>query len=438
MSRYVFKLPDVGEGTTEAEIAKWHVAVGDRVAEDQPLVDVTTDKANVEIPAPVAGTVLSISGKPGEMVAVGSELVVMETDDAAAIGAATDTAAPTASVVAAAPASKQTTLATPSSALASTAPRLARPAGERASASPAVRKRARELGLDLQQIAGTGEGGRITHADLDALAARSGTARDASRPAAPTPAAASVTPIRQKSPDGSKIEAGIEEIRITGIRRTIAERMQEAKRRIPHFSYIEEVDMTALEALRRHLNGKYEGQRPKLTLLPFLVTALAKAMPSFPEMNARFDDDQGIVRRHAAVHVGIATQAPNGLMVPVLRDAGSRDLWDCAAEIARLARVAREGKATREELTGSTITITSLGALGGLATTPVINYPEVAIVGVNKIAERPVVRDGQIVARTMMNLSSSFDHRVIDGWNAARFVQALRELLELPATLFIP
>jgi len=385
MGRYVFKLPDVGEGVAEAEIAQWHVAAGDRIEEEQPLVDVTTDKAIVEIPAPASGTVLSIHGAVGEKIAVGSELVVIETQV------------------------ETLPVAEPHPNVASTsAPAMPR---VQALASPAVRQRARQLGIELPGVQGSGPGGRVTHADLDAFIATTNTS-------------------------AVRIEA-VEEHRLTGIRRKIAERMQEAKRRIPHFSYIEEVDVTALEELRLHLNEEHAGKRPRLTPLPFLLRALVRALPAHPEINARFDDEKGVVQRHAAVHIGIATQTPHGLLVPVLRNASTRDLWDCAAEVNRLATAAREGKATREELSGSTITITSLGALGGVATTPVINYPEVAIVGVNRIAERPVVRGGQVVVRKMMNLSSSFDHRVVDGWNAAAFIQKVKGLLEQPATLFV-
>ncbi len=445
MGRYVFRLPDVGEGTAEAEIAAWHVAVGDRIEEDQPLVDVTTDKAIVEIPAPVSGTVISLHGAAGETVAVGSDLVVFDVEGAG-------NAEATKTQPAAAPPPAQTSREKPApeatvgrsaeakpeavsppagqrSAISDEAPALRRLAvatpaafatrtpGEKPVAAPAVRRRARELGVELQFIPGSGPGGRITHADLDAYLAH-----DA---AVPRQARVSALP-RQ----------GIEEHRVIGIRRKIAERMQEAKRRIPHFSYIEEVDMTALEALRLHLNARF-AQRTKLTLLPFLMRGLVATLPEHPEINARFDDDNGVVHRQAGVHIGIATQTPNGLVVPVVRHAEARDLWGCADEVARLANAAREGKATREELAGSTITITSLGPMGGVATTPVINYPEVAIVGVNKLMERPVVHSGQIVVRKMMNLSCSFDHRVVDGWNAAEFVQKLKAFLEQPATLFI-
>jgi 2-oxoisovalerate dehydrogenase E2 component (dihydrolipoyl transacylase) len=395
MARYVFKLPDVGEGTAEAEISRWHVASGDRIEEDQPLVDVTTDKAIVEIPAPVSGTVISIHGAVGEKIAVGSELVVIETGSASATEMSTE-----------AKPQIEPSIRTKAEAA-------------KALASPAVRQRARQLGIELHVVQGSGPAGRVTHADLDGLVAadgRTGAARGAAAAA---------------------LKEDVEEQRVVGIRRKIAERMQEAKRRIPHFSYIEEVDVTALEELRLHLNQEHAGKRPKLTLLPFLMRALVRAAADHPEINARFDDEKGIVRRHAAVHIGIATQTPNGLLVPVVRHAEARDLWDCAAEALRMAAAAREGRATRDELSGSTVTITSLGALGGVASTPVINYPEVAIVGVNRIAERPVVLRGQIVVRKMMNLSSSFDHRVVDGWNAAAFIQKVKGFLEQPATLFM-
>lgn len=396
MGRFVFKLPDVGEGTAEAEVSKWHVAPGDRIEEDEPLVDVTTDKAIVEIPSPVSGTVISVHGAVGGMVAVGSELVVIETE------------APVEA--------KPKELAKPRE----EAKAQARPKLEAVLASPAVRQRARQLGVELQVVQGTGPSGRVTHADLDSvLAAGAGAPRRA-------------------VPKKESVEKdAVEESRIVGIRRKIAERMQQSSRRIPHFSYIEEVDVSALEELRLELNREHAEERPKLTPLPFLMRAIVRAVSDHPEINARFDDEKGVLQRHAAIHIGIATQTPHGLLVPVVRHAEARDLWDCAAEAGRLAAAAREGKATRDELSGSTITITSLGALGGIASTPLINYPEVAIVGVNRIAERPVVRGGQVVVRRMMNLSSSFDHRVVDGWNAAAFVQKLKGLLEQPAKLFL-
>ena len=427
MGRFVFKLPDVGEGVAEAEVVSWRVAVGATVAEDDPLVDVMTDKVTVEIPSPRAGRVLSITGAPGDKIRVGAELLVLEVDSdekaapeekADSQGVAIPSAAapiipaPTTAVKAVrapAPSPRKT----PHSPAAFTT----RPPEGRPLASPAVRRRAHELGIPLQFIPGTGPGGRIGHADVDAYVASGGR----------TPVTAS---------GGLAQRQGIEELKIIGLRRRIAERMQESKRRIPHYSYVEELDVTALEELRGHLNARH-GDRPKLTLLPFLIRALVRAVPGFPQVNAVFDDESGIVRRHAAVHVGIATQTAQGLMVPVVRHAEALGLWEVASEISRLAAATREWKATRDELSGSTITITSLGPIGGIVTTPVINYPEVAIIGVNRIVERPVVRGGQIVVRRMMNLSSSFDHRVVDGWDAAQFVQELKALLEQPATLFL-
>jgi len=291
-----------------------------------------------------------------------------------------------------------------------------RPIGQKVLAPPAVRRRAEELGINLQFVGGSGPAGRITHADLDAFQQSGGAAAVGG---------------------GLVRRQGAEQHKVIGLRRKIAERMSDAKRRIPHFSYIEEVDVTALEELRQHLNAKYQGKRAKLTMLPFLMRAIVKAAEDFPHINATFDDEAGIVHRHAPLHIGIATQTPGGLMVPVVRHAEARDLWDCAAEVSRLANAARDGSAGRDELSGSTITISSLGAMGGIAATPVINPPEVAILGVNKLVERPMVKDGQIVIRKMMNLSSSFDHRVVDGWDAASFVQAIKGLLEFPATLFM-
>ena len=400
MSRYVFKLPDTGEGSAEAEIVQWHVAAGDRIEEDQPLVDVTTEKAIVELPAPVAGTIVSIHGEVGDKVAVGAELVIIETE-----------------------AVEQKAEAKPAAAVVTQRKTEAKSNVAAVLASPAVRQRARQLGVELHVVQGSGPSGRVTHADLDQAVAAGGRR--------------TVSAVRAVPAKATTGKDGVEEQRIVGIRRKIAERMQEASRRIPHFSYIEEIDVTALEELRLHLNTQHAGKRPKLTPLPFIIRAIVRAVATHPEINARFDDEKGILARHAAVHVGIATQTPHGLLVPVLRNAESLDLWQSAAEASRLAAAAREGKATRDELSGSTVTITSLGALGGIASTPIINYPEVAIVGVNRIAERPVARGGQVVVRKMMNLSSSFDHRVIDGWNAAAFVQTIKEFLEQPATLFV-
>lgn len=417
---YVFKLPDIGEGIAESEIALWHVAVGDVVEEDQQLVDMLTDKAAVELSSPVAGRVLTVHGAAGDKIAVGGALVTIETDASASEPAAAPPAAEAAVPV-------ETKSATPSAAAKVASPAVAshgeRPASssprDSVAASPATRKRARELGVDITQVSPTGASGRVSRDDVERHASDGGAP---SRPA---------TPVRHHGDDDAT-----EQIKVIGLRRKIAEAMQRSKQRIPHYAYVEEVDVTELETLRQHLNTTHK-DRAKLTLLPLLIQALVKAIPDFPQVNATYDDEAGVVTRHRAVHVGIAAQTPNGLIVPVLKHAQRLDMWTRASEIRRLAEAARNGKATRDELGGSTITITSLGALGGIVTTPVINAPEVAIVGINKLVERPVVRNGQIVVRTMMNLSSSFDHRIVDGFDAASFIQRVKALLEHPATLFI-
>lgn len=412
MERKAFKLPDIGEGTAEAELVAWHVNVGDEVGEDQPLLDVMTDKATVEVTAPFAGKVVERSGTPGDLLPVGGVVLIFEV--------AGEVGDPAAEAPAAEPAAAASAPGSP--------PTPARAEDRRRIlAAPALRKRASDLGIDLDGIVGSGPNGRIRQADLEAyLATPNGSPGPAPKPARP-PAAAPVA-----WPDGE----GVDEVPVIGLRRRIAERMQDTKRRIPHFSYIEEVDVTQLEHLRASLNAA-RGERPKLTLLPFLVRALTRVLPEFPQLNALFDDAAGVVRRYAAVHAGIATQTPQGLVVTVLRDAGRHDVWGVASELGRLSDLARAGRAAPADLSGSTITITSLGAMGGLATTPVINSPEVAIVGVNKLVERPIVRDGRIEVAKMMNLSSSFDHRVVDGWDAASFIQRVKALLETPALLFV-
>jgi 2-oxoisovalerate dehydrogenase E2 component (dihydrolipoyl transacylase) len=405
MGLFVFKLPDVGEGTAEAEVVAWRVGVGDLIEEDAPLVDVMTDKATVEITSPVRGKVRSLAAQPGELAAVGAPLVEIETEGEEAEELPS-------------PASRGLPPKGEDQPRQDPPPQgeVARSAGggSQAQAAPAVRKRAQALGIDLGAVKGSGPGGRVTHEDLDALLAR------------PRPASA---PLERRE--------GGQDVKVIGLRRRIAEKMAESKRRIPHFGYVEEVDVTELEALRAHLNATHGAARAKLTLLPFLMRALVKAVAAHPQVNARYDDEAEVIHRSEAVHIGIATQTPNGLIVPVVRHAEARDLWDAAAEVARLAAAARSGSAAREELSGSTITITSLGPLGGVSHFPVINHPEVAIVGPNKIIERPVVQDGQVVVRKMMNLSSAFDHRVVDGYDAAEFIQRMKALLERPATLFV-
>jgi 2-oxoisovalerate dehydrogenase E2 component (dihydrolipoyl transacylase) len=420
MSQFTFKMPDLGEGTVDAEIVAWHTKPGDVVAEDQVIVEVMTDKAAVEVPAPVSGRVLSVTGAPGDKVAVGSPLIVFELSDAAAIAppAAAAAAAALPEVTAAPRAAHPVALSTaPATPAAAPAP-IARQG--RVMASPANRRRASEAGIDLATVAGSGPGGRILRADLNS-AANSTLNGNAPREAAVTSAAADTT-----------------EIKVIGLRRLIAERMSEAKRNIPHFAYVEEVDVTELESLREHLNHTRPKEAASLSYLPLVVMALTRVLESFPQCNVLYDAARGVLIRHRAMHVGIATQTPDGLKVPVVRNAQSLQLWEMAAEIRRLAERARSNKATREELVGSTITVTSLGKLGGIASTPIINAPEVAIIGLNKAVERPVVHHGAIAVRRIMNLSSSFDHRFVDGYDAAAMIQALKERLEHPATIFIP
>ena len=432
MSRYVFKLPDLGEGTVEAEIVGWRVKPGDTVAEDDVVVEVMTEKAAVEVPAPVSGRVVSTTGAPGDMVPVGAELIVLETDAAAAgASAAAKPAAAPAAVAAApvAPAVSPPRAAGGGGGNGRAAPHAAAtPApSARVATSPAIRRRAHEAGIDLRQVAGTGPNGRIVPKDLEAYVARR---------AQPTPlrsAPKAVPAVRPAAP-----VAATEEIKVIGLRRLIAQRMSEAKRTIPHFAYVEELDITELESLRRHLNSRLPAGSAPLTYLPFLALGLIRVLCEFPQCNAHYDAERGVIVRHAAVHLGIATQTPEGLKVPVVHDAQALSLWELAAEMRRVSEAARTNKAKREELTGSTITITSLGKLGGIASTPIINAPEVAIIGVNRAIERPLVIEGAIAIRLTMNLSSSFDHRFVDGYDAASMIQALKESLEHPATIFIP
>ncbi|ABQ67147.1 branched-chain alpha-keto acid dehydrogenase E2 component [Rhizorhabdus wittichii RW1] len=420
MGRYLFRMPDVGEGVAEAEIIAWHVKPGDSIAEDQSLVDVMTDKATVDMTSPVAGTVVALHGEIGELRAVGSTLVELEVEgegngaDAPAV-VVVEAAAP---VVEAAPAPP--VIAAPKA----VQPPSAQPAfatrtpGQEPLAAPATRRRAHELGIALQYVPGTGPGGRITSEDLDRYVETGG--------ALAAGGAGRLTP-----------RTGGSDVRIVGMRRKIAEKMQEAKRRIPHITYVEECDLTELEALRADLNAHREEGQPKLTLLPFFIRALARVLPRFPQVNARYDDDAGVLHQSDAIHLGIATQTPAGLLVPVIRHAEALDLRALAEEIARLSKAARDGSATREEMSGATITITSLGTLGGVTSTPIVNHPEVAIIGPNKLVERPTVQGSFVTVRKMMNLSSSFDHRIVDGYDAALFVQQLKRLLEHPALIFM-
>ncbi|WP_024587767.1 dihydrolipoamide acetyltransferase family protein [Aliihoeflea sp. 2WW] len=447
MAEHTIKMPDVGEGVAEAELVEWHVKIGDPVREDMVLAAVMTDKATVEIPSPVEGEISWLGAEIGDVVAVGAPLIRIKTageGDASGEessekvtptpnpspqgGGESETASPKpakpSTVDPASPQQESAKTSAPPSplwggikgggrSLSTGAPR---PEGEKPLASPAVRLRAKEAGIDLRQVAGSGPAGRIGHEDLDAFLS-AGRSTSAQR--------------------GMSRNTEITEIKIVGLRRKIAEKMALAKRSIPHITYVEEIDVTALEELRGAMNAGKKPDQPKLTILPFLMRAMAKAIGEQPQINAIFDDEAGIIRQHGGIHIGIAAQTPTGLVVPVARHVEARDIWDCGAEVGRLAEAAKSGTASREELSGSTITITSLGAMGGIVTTPVINHPEVAIVGVNKMMMRPVWDGTQFIPRKMMNLSSSFDHRVIDGWDAARFIQRVKVLLETPALIFV-
>ncbi len=431
MGEHVIKLPDVGEGVAEAELVEWHVKVGDLIREDTILAAVMTDKATVEIPSPVSGEVLWLGAEVGDSVAVGSPLIRLKVEgegSSPSVVVATPKVAPDAAEDfaedVAAPA-LQTAAKAPPRAPAPPGARLQpgatpigapRPEGEKPLASPAVRLRAKEAGVDLRQVPGSGPAGRISNQDLEAFIARG------SQPARST---------------GLRRNDTVEDIKLVGLRRRIAEKMAVANARIPHITYVEEVDVTALEDLRAALNKQKRSEQPKLTLLPFLMRAMVKAIADQPILNSLFDDEAGIIHQHGGVHIGIAAQTPSGLVVPVVKHVEARDIWDCGAEVNRLAEAAKTGLATRDELSGSTITITSLGVMGGVATTPIINHPEVAIVGVNKIAVRPAWDGAGFIPRKIMNFSSSFDHRVIDGWNAAAFVQRIKALLEAPAMIFV-
>ncbi len=407
MSELIFKLPDLGEGTVESEIGEWFIKVGDFVEEETVIGTMMTDKAAIELSSPVTGTVTKLAGEPGDIVAVGAALVVFETDSDTAIAVVEEKV---------------------EAAAVDTAPRKvpapAVPTAEtndnhgRVMASPAIRRRAKEAGIDLGSIPGSGPGGRIQRQDFDNYLKSHATGMPVVYPATPSTA--------------------VKEIKVIGLRRIIAERMARSKQEIPHFAYVEEIDITELEALRKHLNNNNSNPAERLTLLPFLALALIRALKEFPQCNSTYDKDRNVLLQHEAVHLGVATQTPDGLKVPVVKHAEMKDINGLAAEIRRLTEAARDNSATKSDLTGGTITITSLGKLGGIASTPVINLPEVGIIGVNRAVERPMVFNGQIAVRLMMNLSSSFDHRFVDGYDAAAMIQRIKEMLEHPATIFLP
>ncbi len=431
MTRYVFKMPDLGEGTVEAEVVAWHTKVGDLVEEDQVIAEVMTEKAAVEVPSPVSGRIVSLTGAPGDMVPVGAELIVFDIDatDDELTEPASATAAPAPGDAGARVAATEhgdsapATVSTPASSGSARASQGGAKRQGRVMASPATRRRAREAGIDLAIVEGSGPGGRITRQDFEA--ALGGV----------TSPKTGAVPVRAPGPAK---RTGTEEVKVIGVRRVIATRMTDAKRNIPHFAYVEEVDVTELESLRQHLNERLPTGAASLTFLPFIGAALTRVLVDFPQCNAHYDAERNVLTRHHGVHLGVATQTPDGLKVPVVRHAEALTLWDLASEIRRVSEAARAGKASREELSGSTITITSLGRLGGIVSTPIINAPEMAIIGVNKAVDRPMVVNGVITVRRMMNLSSSFDHRYVDGYDAAAMIQALKDLLEHPATIFIP
>lgn len=400
MAEYSFKLPDLGEGTVESEIVAWRAGVGDAVEADQPLVDVMTDKATIEITAPVSGTLVSVAGEPGQVIAVGAELAVFATEKGTEFNSV---------------------------------PGESEPAPARPQTSPAIRRLARERGIDLSRVRGTGTNGRITRADMEKIDKGTGSNSVPGESGACTDQAGKPA-VAETGPD----ETGVHEIKLVGLRRKIAEQVSLSASRIPHFSYVEEVDVTGLEQLRQHLNETRQESQPKLTCLPFVMQALVKVAREFPRCNAHFDGERQVIRQFDPVHTGIAVQTADGLMVPVIRNVETLDLWQCAGELRDIAQRAREGRARREELSGSTITISSLGALGGIVSMPIINHPEVAIIGINRAQRRPVFEDNGVTDRLMMNISSSFDHRVVDGYDAACAIRALKQYLEFPATLFLP
>lgn len=410
MSEHIFKLPDLGEGTVESEIGEWFISVGEFVEEETVVGTMMTDKAAVELASPVSGTVIKLAGEPGDIVAVGAALVVFETDASATVPAVEEPSEK--------PAEEAKPVAQAERAKAEVEAPVVNEHSTRVMTSPAIRRRAKEAGIDLSLVSGSGPGGRIQRKDFDNYLKSRATGSPVAKQAAPSTA--------------------VKEIKVIGLRRIIAERMSQAKREIPHFAYVEEIDITELEALRKHLNARQKDQSQRLTLLPFLGLALMRALKEFPQCNSTYDKERNVLLQHEAVHMGVATQTPDGLKVPVVKHAEMMSIEALAAEIRRVTEAARDNSATKSDLTGGTITITSLGKLGGIVSTPVINMPEVGIIGVNRAVERPMVVNGQIAVRLMMNLSSSFDHRFVDGYDAAAMIQRIKEMLEHPATIFLP
>ncbi|MEL6828877.1 MAG: dihydrolipoamide acetyltransferase family protein [Pseudomonadota bacterium] len=416
MGVHVIKMPDIGEGVAEAELVEWQVELGAQVREDDVLAAVMTDKATVEIPAPRDGRVIWLGADIGEQIAVGAPLLRMEIEGDGNVAVTEDVSEPPTTAMEPQAHRRDTTQVRVTQQASESEPSQVTP-GTKPLAAPSVRRRARESGVDLRRVRGSGPANRISHSDLDSFLRG--------------------TSVRNRASGKQQLDDTVKSVKIVGLRRKIAEQMARSKSRIPHITYVEEIDMTALEDLRARLNGDRKDDQTKLTLLPFLMLAMVRAIADHPQMNARFDDDSGVLHQFAGMHMGVAAQTETGLVVPVVRHVEAKGIWECASELGRLAESARSGTATREELSGSTITITSLGKLGGVVTTPVINHPEVAIIGVNKMRTLPVWQGGEFVPRQMMNLSSSFDHRVVDGWDAANFIQRVKALLESPATIFI-
>lgn len=440
---YVFELPEIGEGVVEGEIVRWLVNPGDVVATDQPLCEIMTDKATVEISSPTSGRVVRLHGKPGDVIKVHTPLVEFdlggdvavspraeapkveapraETPKVEAPRAAPPPSPPPAARAAPPPAPTKPapTKPAPGEVHPAVAAKTPPPPGTRALASPAVRHAAREAGVDVNAVAGSGKGGRVTRADIEAAVAHPEAVKAPPALSAPAP------------------REGDERVRIIGLRRKIAEKMVQAYRTAPHFTYVDEVDCTRLVALREELNLRAQARGVKLSYLPFILKALGVVLREFPTLNAVMDEEEFTLVIRRDINIGIATDTPAGLYVPVIRNVDQKSILELAAEVADVSARTRDNKTRLDELSGGTFTVTSVGNIGGRFATPILNHPEVAILGVNQIHDRPMAIDGQVVIRKMMYLSPSFDHRVIDGAVAARFVGALKAVLENPASLLL-